>query len=96
MLSLSKEERTIFIYAFRYSLGRQTGALNDCLTYFKKHKSSYEKWELDTLFAEVNQQIEWNRLNKSEFVSNSGLFEFRNVICGILQEMEDGDGRFCR
>lgn len=94
MEKLTKEERTIFIYAFRYALGRQTGALTDCLTYFKKHKSSYEKWELDTLFAEVNQQIEWNQQVKGEFICNSGLIEFRNYLCSILQE--EIDGRFCR
>ncbi len=93
-MALSKQDKTLFIYAFRYALGRQTGALTDCLNHFKQHKSSYEKWELDTLFAEVNQQIEWNRLNTSEFISNSALFEFRSYLCGILQE--DIDGRFCR
>ena len=97
MEKLSREEKTIFVYAVRYSMGRHlTGSLTDCIGYFNKHKKSFQEWELKVILEDLNYQINMNQQVKTEFICNANLIGLRSIVCGLLQEMEDGDGRFCR
>ena len=95
MILSETEEKTMIMYAIRYSLGRKTGALSDCISVFKKRKHLFKDWELKAILDDLNYQININQQVKEEFICNSSLIGFRSIVCGILQDMEDFNGKFC-
>ena len=51
------KEILLLTYAFRYALGRNTGALSDVMEKYRDVKGNFKVWQLESWIANVNYQI---------------------------------------
>lgn len=51
---LTKDERTILVFAFRYALPRHTYALSLVFDQLKQHIDDFESWELTSMIFDVS------------------------------------------
>lgn len=67
---MSKLERTMFIYAFRYALSRHTGAMHDVMETYSTIKDNFEEWEIKQMIGDINSQVKiFNNYKKEFFIS---------------------------
>ena len=60
---MTKDERTIVIFALRYALHRKTFALSTVLDYITQNIAEFEKWEIDLIEKELTEVIGYDNIN---------------------------------
>ena len=88
---MTKLERTMFIYAFRYALPRHTGAINDVMETYIPIKDNFEEWEIKQMIDDIDYQIKTFNSYKQEFLISvnmdiDNLENFKRILENNLLE----------
>ena len=58
---MTSDEQTLYFFAFRYALPRQSGALSLVSNLILKHANGFEDWQLRDMIGEIEAHWEWNK-----------------------------------
>jgi len=92
---MNKRQKNIFIYAFRYSLDRYTGAIDDVMDEWNNTKDFFEKWEYKLMINEINDKIKnidyFHGFSDHKDIRITKLTQFRNNLKKDLEELVNGE-----
>lgn len=73
----------ILMFAFRYTIDRQTGVITDVIEQIKNNISSFQSWEIGRLNSESAYHIRTHRDNVDEQNKINILIEFTDYLDNI-------------
>jgi len=89
---LTKIERTMYIYAFRYALNRYNQAMPDCIAAFKPKMSEFESWELDQIINDIKAHWrmvgDMDRDSFNKVLYNIGIKDQQELLDLCVEELK--------
>nr|DAR93706.1 MAG TPA: hypothetical protein [Caudoviricetes sp.] len=58
---MTSDEQTLYFFAFRYALPRQSGALSLVSNLILERANGFEDWQLRDMIGEIEAHWEWNK-----------------------------------
>lgn len=81
---MTSDEQTLYFFAFRYALPRQSGALSLVSNLILEHVNDFEDWQLRNMIGEIEAHWEWN--NDIHPIDRDVQRLFRDRLRGALLE----------
>jgi hypothetical protein len=63
MSNLKKVSNAILMYAYRYGMGRQTGAVVDAIECIKENIHHFQEWEINSM---IDEYLQFNTLRGAD------------------------------
>lgn len=63
MSNLKQVSNAILMYAYRYGMGRQSGAVVDAIECIKENISHFQEWEINSM---IDEYLQFNTLRGSD------------------------------